>query len=86
MLCLVDVFSNKQSTLLWVLNVLLFSHDEDVIQGFLKKNEKKNFTSDGVMLVSDGIIRYAYAITDLYKCCFCGLIDEVQNISFLVAL
>jgi hypothetical protein len=56
LLSLVDVFFNRQSAYLWATNcaplladLFLYSYEADVIQGLLKKNEKKlarsfNFT------------------------------------------
>jgi hypothetical protein len=81
LLCSVDLFSNRQSTFLWVQtpflsDLCLYSYKEDFIQGLLQKNEKKlsrsfNFTFhyiDDVLSLNSSLRMFYGRHHDLVNC------------------
>ena len=82
LLCLVGLFSNRQSAFLWVLIVLPFSstcsfirtYEADFRQGLLKKYEKKPTRS------SNFTFRYIDDVLSLYNCKFGNFVDRIYPI------
>ena len=83
LLCSVDLFSNRQSTFLWVQtpflsDLCLYSYKEDFIQGLLQKNEKKlsrsfNFT-----------FHYIDDVLSLNNCKIGDFVDRIYRIDLEV--